>query len=121
MEFPEVIILRVGESSMAEYSRIQDRMRRSRWVHIDETGFHVEGKKYWLWSFRSAENDVLVVIMDSRGRDIVKETMGGGFPWSRNSGWLEGIFLSHHNTEVLGSPDTGSGCVHEHRTWQGTF
>ncbi len=71
--------IRVGEASKAEYAAIQDLIRGSKWVHIDETGFHVEGKKYWLWSFRSAENDTLVVISDSRGRDVVKETMGDNF------------------------------------------
>ena len=72
-------LIRVGESSRAEYSRIQDRIRKSKWVHIDETGFHVEGKKFWLWAFRSAENDVLIIIVDSRGRDVVKEAMGEDF------------------------------------------
>ena len=72
-------LLRVGEACSSEYARIRDRIRNSRWVHIDETGFHVEGKKYWLWSFRSAENDILVVITDSRGKDVVKETMGEDF------------------------------------------
>ncbi|EQD53324.1 hypothetical protein B1A_12425, partial [mine drainage metagenome] len=43
-------------------------------MHIDETGFHVNGKKYWVWVFRSAENDVLIVIVNSRGRDVVKDT-----------------------------------------------
>ena len=72
-------LMRVGEASKAEYAAIQNRIRKSKWVHIDETGFHVEGKKYWLWSFRSADNDILVVITDSRGRDVVKETMGDNF------------------------------------------
>jgi transposase len=72
-------LLRVGEACRSEYERIQDRIMKSKWVHIDETGFHVEGKKFWLWSFRSAENDILVVITDSRGRDVVKETMGDNF------------------------------------------
>ena len=72
-------LMRVGEASKAEYDAIQDRIRKSKWVHIDETGFHVEGKKHWLWSFRSAENDTLVVMSDSRGRDVVKDTMGDGF------------------------------------------
>ena len=94
-------LLRVGESSIAEYSRIQDRIRRSRWVHIDETGFNVEAKKYWLWSFRSAENDVLVVFIDSRGRDVVKETTGGGFPWSRNSGRLKGMSMFVEMDKIL--------------------
>ena len=72
-------LIRVGESSRAEYSRIQDRIRKSKWVHIDETGFHVEGKKFWLWAFRSAENDVFITIVDSRGRDVVKDTLGEEF------------------------------------------
>jgi transposase len=72
-------LMRVGDACKSEYAAIQDRIRHSKWVHIDETGFHVDGKKYWLWSFRSAENDTLVVISDSRGRDVVKETMGDNF------------------------------------------
>jgi len=72
-------LLRVGDACRNEYTAIQERIRRSKWVHIDETGFHVNGKKYWLWAFRSAENDILVVIVDSRGRDVVKETMGEDF------------------------------------------
>ncbi len=72
-------LLRVGDASRKEYDAIRDRISHSRWVHIDETGFHVDGKKYWLWSFRSADSDILIVITDSRGRDVVKETMGDDF------------------------------------------
>ena len=72
-------LLRVGDACKSEYASIRDRIRKPKWVHIDETGFHVDGRKYWLWSFRSSENDVLVVITDSRGRDVVKETMGDDF------------------------------------------
>ena len=72
-------LLRVGDACRNEYAAIQDRIRKSKWVHIDETGFHVNGNKYWLWAFRSAENDVLIVIVDSRGRDVVRDTLGGDF------------------------------------------
>ena len=72
-------LLRVGDASRKEYEAIRDRIGHSKWVHIDETGFHVEGEKFWLWTFRSAENDVLVVIIDSRGRDVVRDTMGEDF------------------------------------------
>ncbi|MHB8360121.1 MAG: IS66 family transposase [Thermoplasmataceae archaeon] len=72
-------LLRVGDACRNEYIAIQEHIRKSKWVHIDETGFHVEGKKFWLWAFRSAENDVLIVIVDSRGRDVVKETLGEDF------------------------------------------
>ena len=72
-------LLRVGDACRNEYTAIQERIRRSKWIHIDETGFHVNGKKYWLWAFRSAENDVLIVIADSRGRNVVMETLGEDF------------------------------------------
>ena len=72
-------LIMVGDACKNEYIAIQNRIRRSRWVHIDETGFHVEGKKYWLWAFRSAENDVLITVVDSSGRDVVRETMGDNF------------------------------------------
>ena len=58
---------------------IQNRIRRSKWVHIDETGFRVEEKKYWLLAFRSAENDVLIIKADSRESNVVKEAMGENF------------------------------------------
>ena len=41
-------LLRVGDACKSEYTAIRDRIRRSKWVHIDERGFHVEGKKFWL-------------------------------------------------------------------------
>ncbi len=72
-------LLRVGDACKSEYDTIQNRIRRSKWVHIDEKGFHVEGKKFWLWAFRSAENDVFITIVDSRGRDVVKDTLGEEF------------------------------------------
>ena len=72
-------LLRVGDACKSEFTAIQNSIRRSKWVHIDETGFHVEGKKFWLWAFRSAENDVLITVVDSRGRDVVREIMGDNF------------------------------------------
>ena len=72
-------LIRVGDACKSEYTAIQNRIRRSKWVHIDETGFHVNGKKFWLWAFRSAEKDVLITVVDSRGRDVVKDTLGEDF------------------------------------------
>ncbi|MHB1650128.1 MAG: hypothetical protein ACYCSA_07615 [Thermoplasmataceae archaeon] len=39
----------------------------------------MNGKKYCLWAFRSAEKDVLVVIKDPRGRKVVRETLEEDF------------------------------------------
>ena len=33
------------------------------------------GKKFWLWAFRSAENDVLISVVDSRGKGVVKDAL----------------------------------------------
>jgi len=45
-------------------------------VYIDETGIKIKGKKYWLWIFRTNDNDILVVIRKSRGRDVLLEILG---------------------------------------------
>lgn len=37
----------------------------------------MRGKKFWLWAFRSEENYVLKTIVDSEGRDVMKDTLGG--------------------------------------------
>jgi transposase len=69
-------LLRVGKACQNEYQRTNERIRRSKWCHIDETGIHVNGKNWWLWIFRSDQNDVLVVIRQSRGSKVVKEILG---------------------------------------------
>lgn len=68
-------LIKVGDDCKSEYIAIQNRARRSKWVHINETGFNVNGKKFWLWAFRSAENDVLMTVVDSRERYVVKDTL----------------------------------------------
>ena len=74
-------LITVGDSCKSEYDTIQTCIRKSRRVHIDETGFHVDGKRFWLWALRSAEDDILVVITDLRARGEVKETMCEDFQW----------------------------------------
>ena len=39
-------LIRVGDACKSEYYTIQNRVRRSKWVHNYETGFHVNGKKF---------------------------------------------------------------------------
>jgi len=45
-------------------------------VHIDETGIKINGKKHWLWIFRTNDNDILVVIRKSRGKTVLDEILG---------------------------------------------
>lgn len=68
-------LIEVGDAYYPEFHAICDSIPRSKQVHIDETSFQVKVKKFWLWAFRSAENDVLIIMVDSRGRDVVKEAM----------------------------------------------
>ncbi len=70
------ILLRVGDVCKISYDKSLNRIRNSAWVHIDETGIKINGKKYWLWIFRTNDNEILVVIHRSRGRDVLLEILG---------------------------------------------
>jgi transposase len=70
------ILLRVGDVCRISYEQSIERIRNATWVHIDETGIKINGEKYWLWIFRTDNNDILVVIRRSRGRDVLLEILG---------------------------------------------
>lgn len=70
------ILLRVGDVCKVGYEKNLKKVRNSKWVHIDETGIKINDEKWWLWIFRSAEGDVLVVIRKSRGKKVVEEILG---------------------------------------------
>jgi transposase len=67
---------RVGTVCKKEYDQLLRKIRKAEWVHIDETGFHVNGEKWWLWIFRTDKDDVLIVIEPSRGRKVVNKILG---------------------------------------------
>lgn len=81
------ILLRVGNACQTEYGALIHRIKNAEYVYMDETGFKVNGKKYWLWIFRT-KTDVLVVIRKSRGRKVITDIFGK--EWQRPSvadGW----------------------------------
>ncbi len=43
----------------------------------DGDAMRVLGKNYWLWTFRTPADEVVVVIRPSRGQDVLRETFGG--------------------------------------------
>lgn len=70
-------ILRVGEACKTAYSANIDKVRAATWNYMDETGIRVLGKNYWLWTFRTPNDEVVVVIRPSRGQDVLREIFGG--------------------------------------------
>lgn len=70
------ILLRVGDVCKISYDKTLEKIWNAAWVHIDETGIKINGKKHWLWIFRTNTNDVLVVIHKSRGRDALLGILG---------------------------------------------
>jgi hypothetical protein len=70
------LLLRVSEACRVDYERTLAKVRAARWNHIDETSMKVNGRKHWLWIFRTNGGDVLTVIRQSRGRDVVEEILG---------------------------------------------
>ncbi len=68
-------INRVGVSCKKEYDQLIRKIRCAKWLHIDETGIHVNGEKWWLWAFRTDTDDILIVIEPSRGRKVLEKIM----------------------------------------------
>lgn len=73
------VLLRVGNACKCSYEEIIQKIRNAEWVYIDETGINVNGEKWWLWIFRSSEDDVLVVIRKSRGSNVPIAILGKDF------------------------------------------
>ena len=69
-------ILRVGEACKNAYSVNIEKVRNAEWNYMDETGMRVLGKNYWLWTFRTPDDEVVVAIRPSRGRDVLREIFG---------------------------------------------
>lgn len=72
-------INRVGISCKKEYDQLVRKIRSAKWLHIDETGIHVNGDKWWLWIFRTDTDDVLIVIEDSRGAKVLEKILDGNW------------------------------------------
>ena len=70
------VLLRVGDACKDEYEKKIERIRSAKWRHIDETGIKVNGKKWWLWIFRTNDGESLVVIRKSRGKEVIEEILG---------------------------------------------
>jgi len=72
------ILLRVGSACKNDYEDKIKKIRSAKWRYIDETGIKVNGKNWWLWIFRTENNESLVVIRKSRGAKVLEEILGSG-------------------------------------------
>ncbi|MEM1010028.1 MAG: IS66 family transposase, partial [Myxococcota bacterium] len=72
------IVLEVSKLFGASYSDLLRLMRQQSVLHIDETGWKVNGDNHWLWVF---VNDVvaLFVLSKSRGSKVPKALLGSEF------------------------------------------
>lgn len=71
----QAIIERVAKAGEAEYDALKQKIRKAKLLHVDETSFRVLGRNWWVWAFRS-ETDLLLVIRNSRGNNVLKEILG---------------------------------------------
>jgi transposase len=69
---------RISEWLGVERQTILTAIRASPTVHIDETGWRLDGKNHWLWAFVN-ERLAYYRIEPSRGRKIVKDTLANTY------------------------------------------
>ncbi len=110
--------LRVGRSGWCQagpalaqkarpvYQELIETIRRSRVVHVDETGWRIDTLPGWLWVFANVDATVYT-IADNRTSDVVVEMLGEQFPGilasdglrvydhKRLSGWPKQKCLAH--------------------------
>lgn len=71
----QAIIERAAQAGDKEYTALKEKIRAAKLLYIDETSFSVLGKNWWVWVFRS-DTDLLLVIRNSRGNNVLEEILG---------------------------------------------
>jgi len=69
------IIERAAQAGEKEYASLKQKIKSAKLLYIDETSFSVLGKNWWVWVFRS-DTDLLLVIRNSRGNNVLEEILG---------------------------------------------
>lgn len=72
------LLHRVAEQGKTTYEGLRDQVRRSPFVHADETGWRENGQNGYLWSF-STPGARYFVYDKSRGHQVPEETLGTEF------------------------------------------
>lgn len=69
---------RVADELEDHYEQIKREIRESKAVHLDETGWPINGRNHWLWAF-VAKEAAWYAIENSRGKIVIEETLGDGY------------------------------------------
>lgn len=72
------IIRHVSKKLKEPYYDVIKQVRSSNVVYVDETGYKLNGKQWWLWTF-VCDNVTLFVIRKSRSKEVVEEILGKGY------------------------------------------
>lgn len=73
------------------YEALLERMKKSPFLHVDETGWRLEGKNHWLWSF-SGKGISVSRIQKGRGQKDLENVLG-----EKYKGILISDFLGAYN------------------------
>lgn len=79
------------------YRLLRESLKKGSFIHVDETGWKVNGKNHWLWKFSNKKVSVSH-IDQSRGQKVVENILGKDY-----AGTLISDFLSAYNKIVAKS------------------
>ncbi len=65
---------RAADAVQSEYDAILNKIRGAPILYADETGIHVQGEKYWIWTF-TTPSETFFVIRKSRGIKVLLEVL----------------------------------------------
>jgi len=79
------------EKALPLYERLLEELKKSPFIHADETGWRIDGINHWLWKF--SDKRICVSHIDkSRGQKVVEDILGKSY-----DGVLVSDFLSAYN------------------------
>ncbi len=83
------------QESLPLYKQIMNRIQKATWMGSDETGYRVNGKRWWMWVWHSAKA-VYYAVNQSRGYQVVKEHFGETYQGAA----VHDCFSAQNNTKA---------------------
>lgn len=69
---------RITRGASLVYYQLLEKLKNSKYVHVDETGWKVDGKNHWLWKFCNKKISI-THIDKSRGKKVVDRILGTNY------------------------------------------